>query len=193
MISLLSFLPSPCPVHPPFLPPHPSFVLGVIPPSLSSLPLPLLLLLLPQSAAGERTVDLTGRDTEPHSQTHVGLWKQHTPTNLKHTVVYPSPLSRGSGRSLECVCGWVYKLGGCVCVSVCFLCVDECVGVLHHFWWDFERCVCHSVGGWAIGGRAPPPSPPSSSSSSLCPSSPPRLRSLREPSTSPKTVSTPPL
>lgn len=73
-----------------------------------------------------------------------------------------------------------------------FVCVDECVGVLRHFSWDIERCVCHSVGGRAIGGHAPPPSPRSSSSSSLSPSSPPRLRSLREPSKSPKTVSTPP-
>lgn len=85
---------------------------------------------------------------------------------------------------------WSVCLVGCISwKGVCVFCVNECVGVLRHFWWDIERCVCHSVSGWAIEGRAPLSSP-CSSSSSLCPSSPPHLHSLREPSTSPKTVST---
>lgn len=161
---------------PSFLPHHPSFVLPVIP-SVSSLPpLPpsFFLLILP-STAGSRSCDLTERlnqslDCERITHTHTHL------NNLKPSCVPVPALQRVPGPWSVCLSG----------------CVDECVGVPRHFSWDIERCVCHSAGGRAIGGRAPPASPSSSSSSSLCPSSPPHLRSLREPSTSPTTVSTPP-
>lgn len=148
------------------------FVLGVTPPP------------PPPTASSWRSVcGADGARSEPHSQ--LGCkGNRHT---HQLTAVYSSQLSLSSGQSLECVSALVC-VGVCVCVS---LCVDECVGVLHHFWWDIERCVCHRVGGWAVGGCAPPPSRCSSSSCSLCPSSPPRLRLLREPSTSPKAVSTP--
>lgn len=136
----------------------------------------------PQPAPEEAFVELTERGA---SLTHSWAVKEtDTPTNLLLFTPLSSPSAPGGPWSV-CLpwCAWV-----CVCVS---LCVDECVGVLHHFWWDIERCVCHRVGGWAVGGCAPPPSRCSSSSCSLCPSSPPRLRLLREPSTSPKAVSTP--
>lgn len=131
---------------------------------------------------------LTARGRAPRSEPHSGLWQQHTPTNLKHTVVNSSPLSRRSW-------GWGVGRPWCVCLvgrtswGVCVR-VNECVGDSCHFWWDIERCVCHSDGGWVIRDKAPSPSP-WSSSFSLSPSS--HLRSLREPSTSPKTVSTAPM
>lgn len=166
-------------LSPPLLPSSPPLLLPSYPSLFSGSPPP-----PPPTASSWRSVcGADGARSEPHSQ--LGCkGNRHT---HQLTAVYSSQLSLSSGRSLECVSALVC-VGVCVCVS---LCVDECVGVLHHFWWDIERCVCHRVGGWAAGGCAPPPSRWSSSSCSLCPSSPPRLRLLREPSTSPKAVSTP--
>lgn len=126
---------------------------------------------------------LQSRDCGPDRERPQSEFESNTHT-WKHSCLLVSSLQRV--WEVPGVCVWL-EVGGCVCV----FCVDDCGGVLRHFSWDIERCVCHSVGGRAIGGRAPLPSPWSSSSSSPCPSSPPRLRSLREPSTSPKTVSTP--
>lgn len=176
MMSLLSLLLSPCPVCPPSLPPSspiiPPLFCRSSPPSPPLPPSPpsLFLLILP-STAGSRTERLNqSLDCERITHTHTHL------NNLKPSCVPVPALQRVPGPWSVCLSG----------------CVDECVGVPRHFSWDIERCVCHSAGGRAIGGRAPPASPSSSSSSSLCPSSPPHLRSLREPSTSPTTVSTPP-